>query len=167
MARFRRMSRGRRTNWVSRQEHLWTVSKTSDFAVAAATVFETDIVSPSDWTSRAGFERATLVRVRGWILAYAAGTVNDTVDLAIYHRDDRLAAVDPSLAATYTGNDILWTSGGLAAKVATGDHSQVVFREVDIRVKRKLVENSSITLVGHSTAAVTYSICLRGLVVPK
>lgn len=163
--------RGFRKNWVSRQEHLWVVNNTADFSLAAGTVLDGAMVAPSDWVTRAGFEKATYVRSRGWFTARATATGGaGAVYMVVLVRAAGQAVLDPSLTATLRDYDVLWTGGGVVAKVAPADESQaVVMPAIDIRTKRKLTEDQEINFYVRASpgVALTLSYAFRSLIVPK
>lgn len=138
---------GFRKSWISRQEHFWDVANTGDFAVAAGSILDAAIVVPSDYAVRVGFERATVVRMRGWVAVQASVAATQGFVYGMFVvRNAGSAALDPNLTASLRDYDVLSTFGGHIAKVVNGDHSQVMYHTIDIPVKRKLTEDQEINM---------------------
>lgn len=130
------------------------------------------LVIPSDWSLVTGFDRATLVRIRGW-LSIGQVTVGTSADAtaayaAIALQDGSSADVmNPSVASDYDDYDVLWTGGcGVTAGAAAGSYYAA---NIDIKAKRRLTtqeEVSLFTFLDIDTAAprVNYNGVLRALV---
>lgn len=170
MPRFMRRRSGFRKNWVSRQEHFWAVANTANFTVAAGTILDAALVAPSDFAVRAGLEKATVVRMRGWFAARNTSSNSSAWYLIVVVREAGSAALDPSLTASLRDYDVLYTAGGIISRPAVGDDSQVAYIPAfDIPVKRRLTENQEINLYMRCDAgtACTVSYAIRSLVVIK
>jgi len=123
--------------------------------VIAASILEatpTDIgllVIPSDWGDQAGFDRCTLMGIRGWLgfSQQAAATAADATGcyLAIYVTDASVAAnsMDPSTATEYQDFDTIFTDG-MSLTQTTGTAGFQVSRQLDIKARRKLTSASSV-----------------------
>jgi len=120
------------------------------------------LVIPADWTSSGGgFDRATLMAMRGWIgwSQQAAATAGDASGAywAIYVTDQAVAAnsMDPSTATEYSDFDVLF-SDGISLTQTTGTAGPQVSRQLEMRSRRKLTSASSVRIaatVDSDTAA--------------
>jgi len=176
----RRSNRGRpRKNWVSRQEHFWTVVQ--DRTVVANNVIRFNpIVAPTDWVVRAGFSTCTMVRIRGhvsyaWQDATAGGS---SIQSAIIVVDaDDAVNFNPAALLSYEEFDVLWTRTdilGLQTDATGATALSTVSFEVDVKVKRKLKHDDYVyyvfgnnTLTGFGTGDIIPNMTLRSLLVPK
>ena len=145
--------RGRRSFSRKKGDLIWITT------VVAASILETTVVDygllviPSDWGSQTGFDRATLMGIRGW-LAYsqqAAAKAGDASGFytAIYVTDASVAVnnMDPSTATEYQDFDTIWTDG-LSLTTTTGTAGPMLGRQLDIKAKRKLTSASSVRISG-------------------
>ena len=125
--------------------------------VIAASILEatpTDIgllVIPSDWGNQQGFDRATVMGIRGW-LSYAQQAAITAADasgsyLAIYVTDQSVAAnsMDPSTATEYQDFDTLWTDG-MCLTQTTGTAGPFLARQLDIKARRRITSASAVKL---------------------
>ena len=138
MARRRRgtsSSRGPKNNrWVN------LVVEQDSFST---TPVESNLVQKSDWqTSTAAFEKATLLRVRGWLSMSIDGTIatDATVFGMIYVVDEDAGVQDASDPATYADEDILWTGGHYfgPGDTASIERAQSYDTVIDIKSMRKI-----------------------------
>jgi len=167
------MSRRTRSFSKSRgpKNNVWTAVVFDD-VVISTTVIETAIVAPGDWqpSSGVGFEHATLLRIRGW-LSLARNDNEDVFGatfLMIYVTDADDPTNDPSLAATYSTEDVIWSSGiAYSAKgAASVEAGPTTVIDVDVKAMRKInsAQQVRIALVSSSASFVIVSGVLRGLV---
>jgi len=109
------------------------------------------IVIPSDWGNQVGFDRATLMGIRGWLswAQQAAATAADATGayMAVYMTDAAVAvnSMDPSTATEYSDFDVIWTDG-FSLSQTTGTAGPFPARQLDLKAKRKLTSTSSIRL---------------------
>ena len=139
MARRRRGASARR----GPKNNVWSVALLEESTIIS-TAGEIDIVDPTDWrNSSAGFERATLLRIRGFVSIAAEATLAATsvVNMAIYvTNDDDVGPGNPSATAFYVEDDVLWSR---VLQLPAG-HASVVERpptfnfEVDVKAMRKI-----------------------------
>ena len=159
-----RASRGPKNN-------VWTVVQ-AEAQVQTNTTVEAVIVAPTDWSGVAGLglERATLLRVRGWLSA--APAVEDVstggIFFVIYVVDEDAALVNPLDVSTYVNEDVLWTGGAQFAgqgALAIETRPSVEW-EVDIKAMRKLTSGQEVRLAAQVITGlnVRWSGTLRGLV---
>ena len=141
-ARFRRsVKRSRDLIWIT--------------TIVQASVLEstpTDVallVIPADWVSNTGFDRATLLGMRGWFVAYqaTAGTSADATGGygAIYMCDEGVTAnsMDPSTAGEYADFDVLFTFG---CAFATTAGAPIRPEQLEVKARRKMTSASSIRM---------------------
>jgi len=111
------------------------------------------LVIPSDWGNQQGFDRCTLMGIRGWLhwSQQAAATAADASGFytAIYVTDQSVAvnSMDASTATEYQDFDTIWT-GGMALNLTTGTSSPMSTVFLDVKSKRKLTSASSVRLAG-------------------
>jgi len=137
----RRRFTGRRKSFVQRQEHIWTAVTVNNGGLSAGITQALPIVTGADWSVRAGYSTATLVRVRGWLCANTAastagqGAIFGTVQIM----DAEDATPDVSGAANYIDEDILATfGGGITMYVGSEGNHQFPYFEIDVKARRKL-----------------------------
>lgn len=124
--------------------------------IAASTLEATPVdigllVIPSDWGNQQGFDRATVMGIRGWLgwSQQAAATAADATGcyMAIYVTDQSVAAnsMDPSTATEYQDFDTLWTDG-FSLTQTTGTAGPFPGRQLDIRARRRITSASAVKL---------------------
>ena len=129
------------------KNQLWTALLIEELLFDDTPAEEANLVEAADWSLGTGFERATLLRVRGWInvIRSFSSAGNATAFMAIYKTDadDPVRAFDN--VAEYVDEDILWTAGVLSPpSSATPSGASVIRLEVDIRVMRKITVSDQI-----------------------
>jgi hypothetical protein len=109
------------------------------------------IVIPSDWGNQVGFDRATLMGIRGWLgwSQQAAATAADATGcyIAVYLTDASVAAnsMDPGTATEYSDFDTIWTDG-FSLSQTTGTAGPFPSRQLELKSKRKLTSTSAIKI---------------------
>ena len=109
------------------------------------------LVIPSDWGNQQGFDRATVMGIRGWLgfSQQAAATAADATGayVAIYVTDQSVAAnsMDPSTATEYQDFDTLWTDG-FSLTQTTGTAGFTQSRQLDIKARRRITSASAVKL---------------------
>lgn len=105
------------------------------------------LVIPADWVITTGFDRATLLGMRGWY-CFCQATAGTSADAtggygAIYMADETVPAnsMDPSIATEYADFDVLHTMGCGFNTQSTPPLSSV---PLEVKVKRKLTSASSV-----------------------
>lgn len=150
------MRRRRRSNTVRRKRDLLWVS--NSVAISGGW-FQTTLLQPSDWQVAAtrSFERATLLRIVGW-LSFKQVTTVAGANAALYAMILKMATaeanVDPTIITNYDDKDILWTHGamfhGSDANTNLDSASMIELavntHRVDVRVKRKVDSSEKIQL---------------------
>ncbi len=155
-------ARGRRSTRNGPRNLVWSAVLEQNATVADAATLGDNIVTGSDW-SAAGFERATLLSVRGYITVINTSASNNAIMMCIAKQGNSEPTISAAVVATYTAEDILWTGGVLCPAIAQ-DNTPHRF-EINIKAKRKLTVGDDIAVffapVG-GIARVQY--VLRGLV---
>jgi len=111
------------------------------------------LVISTDWGSQTGFDRCTLMGIRGWLhwAQNAAATSGEATGFytAIYVTDQSvpLNSMDASTATEYQDFDTIWT-GGQALNQTTGTSSPQPTTFLDIKSRRKLTSASNVRLAG-------------------
>ena len=135
------MARSKRAFRKVSHDQVWDVRLFDRLAFDDSPVIESPLVTGSDWATSAGTERATILRVRGW-LSMSSDANNTNVDAAyalIYLTD-----VDaPILAAGSNGpadvlgyiEDVFWYGGTGFAKGNAGAVEQAPSFRLDVDTK--------------------------------
>jgi len=162
--------RTRRSSSVRRKpKDLVWVTKIAEFATTDLGIVGGELMSGPDWdlSGSQSFERGTLLRIVGTVLAAQVGnaTSADVPVLAwmIYKDAQGLGAslVDPYDAANIYSTDILYWTGHMLASTASGTNNMIQRHLVDIKTKRKLTSGDSIymtTRIPADTAAPTANV---------
>jgi len=109
------------------------------------------LVVSADWAVSAGFDRATLLGIRGWlsIAQYVTGTGTDVpgIWLAVYKcgEDSPANSMSPFDAQDYVDFDVLWC-GGQSGGVSTTGANTYRSMEVNIKSRRKITSGDQIRL---------------------
>jgi len=151
------------------KNQLWTVTLLNQAPVDDSPAIEAGIVEPADWSSVAGFERATLLRVRGWISVVPnAGVVTPgTAFMMIYKTDADDPVRAPDVVAEYADEDVMWTMGVSWGIQAADGNGAAVTVPIDVKAMRKLTVADEIrfsVVTGAATDSCTVSGVIRGLV---
>jgi len=148
-----------------------TLIQSSNLEFAGVDIAE--LVIPADWSQNAGFDRCTMMSIRGWLACAQAGSGTaaeaPTCYGAIYVTDASVAAnqMDPGNAVDYATFDVIYTFG--MAGVGTISAAGIPGGQVDVRSRRKLTSASEVRVaigVPVDTAAAprfNVSGCLRCL----
>jgi len=110
----------------------------------------TALIIPGDWSLSAGFDRATLMSIRGSLAVAqsASGTGADApgIWLAIYVTDSAVAsgAFDPGNAADYALFDVLYTDS--AAGIGTVSAASQRGEQINVKTRRKINSGHDVRL---------------------
>jgi len=160
---------GRRSVSRGPKNNIWSVVLLESAAIGAG-ITEGDIVNASDMQAPlTGFQRYTLLRIRGWLaVSKAIGATADAGFMMIYVTDADSATDDPSVAATYTDEDILWTGGYEFSPFVVGalEPSQNVRIDIDVKSMRKIDTSRDVrfAFTQNLNGSTTVSGVLRALV---
>lgn len=132
------------------------------------------LVIPSDWSIATGFDRATLLAVRGWLTVTQQGAATAAEATAAYWavacQDVSSADVmNPSVASDYDDYDVLY-SGGLAMTAAASTASLVApALDVQFKSKRRLTSQEEVSLfcfvdIDTATPRANFNGVLRALI---
>ena len=124
------------------KNNVWTTVLMDDIVVATLGAAPFNIVQDTDWQAGAGQERATILRIRGWISVHNKTTTGVRPDgtwfAYICVLDEDAASSDASDPATYADEDILWTDGGQFTVTDTNASGEVSYRRIDVKSMRKI-----------------------------
>ncbi len=152
-----------------RGQNVWTTVLTAQASLASGASVSFDIVADVDWTAIGGTERATLMRIRGYlnvIHKLTTGSFADAPVLAyIGMFDEDEASPAATAVTTYTDEDILWTGGHLFAFADTGTVGPTWRQEFDVKAQRKIKSGQECRLVVTNAAsiAISLNLVIRGL----
>ena len=148
--------RGSRARGGSRgpKNNIWTTIVDNEQVVGTGSTIEFPVVADSDWQRGAAAERATILRVRGWINInkyIAAGVVggDGAVFMYLALMDDDAVAPAANVASTYVEEDIMWTAGATFHANGAGgvDAPAVVQFVIDVKAMRKMRSGQTLSLV--------------------
>jgi len=141
--RFRRATRrAKDLIWVT------TIVQAASLETSSAGLDLGDLIIPGDWSLSAGFDRATLMGIRGWLAMSqtASGTAAEAPGIAscIYVTDQLTPAnqMDPLNAVDYANFDVIYTDG--MAGVGTISAAGMRATQIDVRARRKLTSAQEI-----------------------
>jgi len=153
--------------WSTKSKDLiWvtTLVRSSNLEFSGADIAE--LVIPADWSLSAGFDRCTLMGIRGWLGCNqpGAGTASEAPGMwgAVYLTDQSNPAnsMDPNNAADYAVFDVLYTFGVVGA--GTVSPVGVTGEQVLIKARRKLTSADEIRVavsVPTDTATPRFNVC--------
>jgi len=153
--------RMRRSSRAKRGDLIWVTTVIQASLLEATATDIGLLVIPADWSITGGFDRCTLLSIRGWLsiqqAAAATGADATGAYLACYVTDQGIAAngMDPSTATEYSDNDVLFCDG-CCLVANTGTSPPLVARQWQVKTKRKLTSASSVrvaAVVDTDTAA--------------
>jgi len=171
------VARGRRRFAVKRSRDLvWITTMVDNSILELAPTDICLVVTAADWsTGNAGFDRCTLLGVRGWLAgqqsAIATAGENTAAYAALYVTDAQVAvnSMDPAIATEYALFDTLWTGGfGLNGSAYTQAPSFQVWN-LEVKTKRKMSTSQDLRLAANvfgadtGTPRVGWSGCIRAL----
>jgi len=130
------------------KDQTWTTVLLDNTVVDDNPTVGADLVIPADWGAGAGLERATVLRVRGWLTFQPPVALPSTCFMAIETQDQGLgaAAVDPTLPAFYADEDVVWTRGVSVAVTAAANDLYVPTLDVDVKAMRKITSGMVLRL---------------------
>ena len=133
------------------KNQIWTVVTANELAITTGSTSISSIVQDSDWTSGQGQERATILRVRGWLnfggRVNAGVTGEGIIGAYISVQADEVTPTGALLTASYIDQDILWTSGHFFPLVATAEPLPSFDTVIDIKAMRRIRAGQRMTLV--------------------
>jgi len=152
------------------KDQVWTALLLNGVAVDDNPAISRDIVTAADWAVGGGFERGTILRVRGWLICQPPIAVPSTLFMTVGLQDKDLVVgfAQPVVAATYIDEDIMWSAGQSVAVTAAANDLWVPPLIVDIKTMRKITAADDLRLTMQTTgpAAANWSVSgvLRALV---
>jgi len=168
MARGNRIVRGRRSG---QKNQVWVSTVANDVQFDDTPAIEFNIVQGSDWEVTGSAEKATVLRIRGWMV------VNKDISQAscdwfcgIYMVDEDAGVQTPAGLGLYTDEDVLWSTGGGSANLSTTASGNQDFREIDVKAMRRIGNGQQIRMtfasnvsgVNFSMSGVTRALVRRG-----
>ena len=148
---------------------VWTVVLNDNEQVLAAGTSSNEICVASDWTAADGFERATLLGIRGWIsVARDDGSAFEGNFMGLIGKFNAGETKPlPRVPATYEDEDILWTMGGnMMINDNGGRNGQPgAYFEVNVKSRRKIDVNTVISFeYQNGLGGTRLSMVLRALI---
>lgn len=170
----RRRNRAVRRSTRNGKNLIWVTTLIESSFLEATPLDLADLVIPSDWAGAAGFDRATLMGVRGWlnIAQVAAATAADAsgVWVAIYVTGTDIPAnsFNPGAAVDYNDNDTLYTTGA-ALTTTTGTGVPQPAEQIWIKARRRLTTAQDLRIAAiassdTATPRVNVIGCIRSLI---
>ena len=153
----------------SPKNNVWTTITAFDNGIATGVSQSFPVVLDEDWSGAAGQERATILRIRGWLMVTNKTTTGvrpeGTWAAYITVQDEDAPVASAAVASTYTDEDILWTSGGMFTLTDTNATGIVSERVIDVKAMRKIRIGQTCRLVitNLSDSSLENSVVLRAL----
>ena len=108
------------------------------------------LVGSTDWAIGGGFEKATVLRVRGWLggLVSSLNAVTGAIAAAIYVVDEDEAASDATSPVFYSDEDVVWTNGQAwgAGNAASVERPWAFSFDVDVKAMRRVSNGQELRL---------------------
>jgi len=153
------------------KDYIWATTVVDQLVLDDEALSISTLLNPADWeASTTGFDRGTLVAIRGWLHTsqIAAGSAADQTLVASYiikNAATASSAFTPLNAASYDSADVLWCGGALIqGSTLAGDKGryQLTDGQIHVKSKRKIDSSENIQLVSameiSAAAAPTYAI---------
>jgi len=168
----RRSSRSSMRSTRGKRDLVW-VTTLIDASILESTPADVAlIVAPDDWSTNSGFDRATVLGIRGWLSTTQSVVSTDVTTtslfLSVYKCDGSVASgvMDPGVAANYVDFDVIWTSGRCSLLTA---QAAVHSEQVELKAKRRVTsaDNIRMSAILTSDAAaprMNISGCFRALI---
>ena len=127
--------------------------------------FDFNIVEGGDWSGAAGSERATLMRIRGWLTLVPPASVPSTLFVIVTKDEVGVGAAgnDPTVAATYGTEDVLWTYGISVAATVAND-LMVLPVNIDIKAMRRITNGDQIRMTMRTSGPIGASWTISGAI---
>ena len=164
MARSNR-GRVRRSTKSGPKNQSWISLVFDGVVVDDAPVMQFDLVEGPDWNQGTGLERATLMRIRGWLVLLPPAGVPSTIFATVSTQDEDIGVggSDPTDPNSYRDEDIFWTFGrGVAATVANDLY--VVPVDFDVKSMRKINSGQDVRLTMVTNGPVAAGWTLNGVI---
>jgi len=140
-----------------RHDQMWTVLVIENQAFGPAPAVQLDLCDGADWAAGTGFERATLLRIRGWlVLNSSIDTAGSAAFMTISKVDenDPAAQGSPTDPVTYVDEDVLWTGGaGTTVLSAVAPDMRAERFDVDVKAMRRMTLADDIRISFETTGA--------------
>jgi len=157
------------------KDQVWIPAVGMNQVVAGNNQTSIALIAGSDWIAGTGFERATLMGIRGWLSGVIPLQTNQNTGtilaaISLTHEDAGLP--DIGTEAAYI-EDILWTGGQVmrieGASTGITGNTQVGWQEViNVRARRRITSEQIVSIDIRNNFAITllssFSFVLRCLV---
>jgi len=151
------------------KNNIWSVILIENLVISTTTI-EADIITAQDiQATTTGFQRYTLLRIRGWVSMAKAvtSTTHVSMFMCIYVTDADAGVIDPTSANAYVDEDILWTGGALFEASGAGavEPAQPLQFNIDVKAMRKIDTGRDVrfAVVATNAGNVRMSATLRAL----
>ncbi len=154
--------KGTRRGSGKQHDQSWSVLVIDDTVFGPAPAIQADLLEGADWTAGTGFERATLLRIRGWMTLTPAEPQAQTsafVTISKVDENDPAAQGSPLDPVTYADEDVLWTYGTSSTALAISPDIVVPTINVDIKSMRRLTSADDIRVSWVTNVAATTWSC--------
>ena len=152
------------------KNQVWTTVLREDDIILSAATQSSDIVTTSDWSAVGGLERATVMRVRGWLSCSFKPTTGSFGGAGVFCYmstfDDSETSPSGSVVQTYSEEDILGTWGWHSPFIDTGTAPTSWIQTIDVKAMRKIKTGKELRFVitNEGAAILHVSLVLRALV---
>ena len=149
------------------KNNVWTAILMDELAVDNTPAVDAVIVDKSDWSGASGNEKATLLRIRGYVNVSKATGGATHMYMAIYVADKDTGVLSVSGVAAYVDEDILWTHG-VNLPSSTAGTVMPVYVDIDVKSMRRINSSQEVRLtmqgdIGNTTVMIVSGV-IRGLV---
>ena len=124
------------------------------------------ILTQSDFNSLITFERIRLERIKGWLSFSAVNSATRGGVIASIFKLKTGLTPDPTLSASYDGNDLLWSGGAATGNASTTPGAASQFIPIDVKPRRLMDVEDDITICLRAVAtgsSMTVSGVIRAL----
>lgn len=160
------MTRSRGTRRFKRgpKDYIWCSVLIESDTVATTALQGENIITETDWRAGTGFERATMLTIRGYVTCHNLSSAANDVKMCIAKQGDAEATLDAASIVTYNEEDVLWT-GGMLFPSAVEPQAQSFTWDIHVKAKRKLTVGDDVAFfIAPNGGSVLWSCVLRGLV---
>ncbi len=149
------------------KNNVWSTVLIDENGTAAGITQTFPLVLDEDWSGASGQERATILRIRGW-LSFSNKTTTGVRPEGVFFayitvQDEDAPAAAANLPSSYTDEDIMWTGGGLFTVTDTNATGHVTDLLIDVKAMRKIRIGQVCRLVLTPSVDVETSGVLRAL----
>jgi len=152
------------------KNQVWTTILADDLTLGAGATTSLAVVDDADWTVVGGSERATIMRVRGWMSVITKGVTGSFARVSMFSyigvSDEDAPPESAAAVGTYAEEDIMATYGTNFAFTDTGTVGRSWDQLIDVKAMRKIRtgQQCRLVLTNSGIIGVFFSLVVRALV---